>query len=115
MKKVTATVISLSPLRVREVNMGQKPEIEDESYLPAYFSHAFQQNAFKEDLKEWQQAESSLREWDIDEESLKGHYPEYGITNEGHRIVLGMIETMRIIELNQQLTGEIKNGKFYIL
>ena len=80
-------------LTVREKNpLGEKPSI---------YGDYGDEWEYTEALTKWQQAEQSLRTWEIDEESL---YMENIKFHSG----------IRELTAGQEVQGEIRNGKFWI-
>ena len=95
---LTATVLP-SLKEVREVNPeGKRP------HLGLYIEYRDSLDKYHTAFHKWQQAEQSLRTWEIDEESLK----------------IGNIfpwlngEAVKQLTAGQTVTGEIRNGKFWI-
>ena len=95
----------------REVNPYEEYKMEfpwpDQQFDDNDYSHTMW--AMMQD--KWEEAENNLWEYQLTEESLftGEQWPEYGYTESGGRIPIGMNRVMRKFEIGQIITGELVN------
>jgi hypothetical protein len=92
------TLISLNPPKVREVNpYGEKPEVRFD--VKDFFLAYGDIKKHEYDLDLWQQAESSLKEWELSEESynkFKWRYSDINVSYSDWAI--GQVLNVEIVE-----------------
>lgn len=102
--KFTITSITEEGVMAKEDNPIEKPDINEDCYSPAYYSHEFQKAALEDDLKYWKHMEANRKEYNVKKgEIYEAHTGDYYMKEPNHE--------MLIVEIGDTIEGDIKDNQ----